>query len=78
MAEPPMCDFFSDVQPLLSFRATRLLSCQVDMVFEVRDARVPFSSVNADLDRIIGRNKARLIILNKVGQRCNGTRLKIG
>lgn len=37
----------------------------VDMVFEVRDARIPFSSANADLDRLIGPNKARLIILNK-------------
>ena len=40
---------------------------QVDMVFEVRDARIPFTSANADLDKIVGPSKARLIVLNKVG-----------
>lgn len=40
---------------------------QVDMVFEVRDARIPFTSANDDLDRIVGPSKARLIVLNKVG-----------
>ena len=39
---------------------------QVDMVFEVRDARIPFTSANDDLDRIVGPSKARLIVLNKV------------
>lgn len=39
---------------------------QVDMVFEMRDARVPFCSSNADLDKMLGPKKARLIILNKV------------
>ena len=37
------------------------------MVLEVRDARIPFTSANDDLDRIVGPNKARLIVLNKVG-----------
>jgi hypothetical protein len=37
---------------------------QVDMVLEVRDARVPFSSANGDLDKLIA-NKARLVVLNK-------------
>lgn len=39
---------------------------QVDMVFEVRDARIPFTSANEDLDKIVGPSKARLIVLNKV------------
>ncbi|CAM9633066.1 unnamed protein product, partial [Scytosiphon promiscuus] len=38
---------------------------QVDMVFEVRDARIPFTSANDDLDKIVGPSKARLIVLNK-------------
>ncbi|CBN77688.1 Mtg1, mitochondrial YlqF-like GTPase [Ectocarpus siliculosus] len=38
---------------------------QVDMVFEVRDARIPFTSANEDLDKIVGPSKARLIVLNK-------------
>lgn len=40
---------------------------KVDMVFEVRDARIPFTSANDDLDKIVGPSKARLIVLNKVG-----------
>lgn len=36
------------------------------MVFEVRDARIPFTSANDDLDKIVGPSKARLIVLNKV------------
>ena len=36
------------------------------MVFEVRDARIPFSSANEDLDSLVGSRKARLIVLNKV------------
>lgn len=36
------------------------------MVFEVRDARIPFSSANDDLDKIVGPSKARLVVLNKV------------
>lgn len=35
------------------------------MVFEVRDARIPFTSANEDLDKIVGPSKARLIVLNK-------------
>ncbi|CAM9158219.1 unnamed protein product [Choristocarpus tenellus] len=38
---------------------------QVDMVFEVRDARIPFSSANPELDRLVGTSKARLVVLNK-------------
>ncbi|MBO4637376.1 MAG: ribosome biogenesis GTPase YlqF [Clostridiales bacterium] len=36
----------------------------VDMVFETCDARIPFSSRNPELDRIVGK-KPRIIILNK-------------
>jgi ribosome biogenesis GTPase A len=36
----------------------------VDVVIEVRDARIPRSSANPDIDRIIG-DKPRLILLNK-------------
>lgn len=36
----------------------------VDMVFETCDARIPFSSRNPELDRILGK-KPRIIILNK-------------
>lgn len=36
----------------------------IDLVIELVDARVPMSSRNPDIDRI-GRNKARLILLNK-------------
>lgn len=43
-----------------------VLARQVDMVFEVRDARIPFTSANDDLDKIVGPSKARLIVLNKV------------
>jgi ribosome biogenesis GTPase A len=35
-----------------------------DMVLEIRDARIPFSSANPALDDAIG-NKRRMIILNK-------------
>ncbi|CAB1103283.1 unnamed protein product [Ectocarpus sp. CCAP 1310/34] len=42
---------------------------QVDMVFEVRDARIPFTSANQDLDKIVGPSKARLIVLNKARAR---------
>ncbi|CAN0336275.1 unnamed protein product, partial [Discosporangium mesarthrocarpum] len=38
---------------------------QVDMVFEVRDARIPFSSANLQLDKLVGRSKARLVVFNK-------------
>lgn len=36
----------------------------VDLVIELLDARIPFSSRNPDIDEL-GRNKARLILLNK-------------
>ena len=36
----------------------------VDIVYETCDARIPFSSRNPELDRIIG-NKPRVVILNK-------------
>ncbi|KAG5187862.1 P-loop containing nucleoside triphosphate hydrolase protein [Tribonema minus] len=41
-----------------------LLALGVDVVLEVRDARIPFSSANHELDRLIG-SKARLVVLNK-------------
>lgn len=36
----------------------------VDLVIELVDARIPFSSRNPDIDEL-GKNKARLILLNK-------------
>ena len=36
----------------------------VDMVIEIRDARIPLSSINPLLDEIIG-SKPRLIVLSK-------------
>ena len=36
----------------------------VDVVYETADARIPFSSRNPELDKIIG-NKPRIVILNK-------------
>jgi len=36
----------------------------VDLVYETVDARIPFSSRNPELDKIIG-NKKRIVILNK-------------
>ncbi len=36
----------------------------IDLVIEIIDARVPLSSRNPDIDEL-GKNKARLIILNK-------------
>ncbi len=36
----------------------------IDLVIELLDARIPFSSRNPDIDEL-GKNKARLIILNK-------------
>ena len=35
----------------------------IDLVIELVDARVPFSSRNPDIDEL-GKNKARLILLN--------------
>ena len=34
------------------------------MVLEVRDARIPFSSANPELEKLI-RHKRRLLVLNK-------------
>ena len=36
----------------------------VDLIIELVDARIPYSSRNPDIDEL-GRNKARLILLNK-------------
>ncbi len=36
----------------------------VDMVLEVRDARIPFSSANPELEKLV-RHKRRLLVLNK-------------
>ena len=36
----------------------------VDLVIELVDARVPYSSRNPDIDEL-GKNKARLLLLNK-------------
>lgn len=36
----------------------------VDLIIELLDARVPFSSRNPDIDQL-GKNKARLVLLNK-------------
>ena len=36
----------------------------IDLVIEIIDARVPLSSRNPDIDEL-GKNKARLIVLNK-------------
>ena len=36
----------------------------VDLVIELKDARIPFSSTNPMVDEIVG-NKPRLILLNK-------------
>ena len=38
----------------------------IDLIIELVDARVPLSSRNPDIDEL-GKNKARLIILNKAG-----------
>ena len=39
---------------------------QVDLVIELKDARIPYSSTNPMVDEIVG-NKPRLILLNKSG-----------
>ena len=36
----------------------------IDLVIELVDARIPLSSRNPDIDKL-GRNKSRLILLNK-------------
>lgn len=36
----------------------------IDLVLEVRDARIPFSSANPELEALV-RHKRRLIVLNK-------------
>lgn len=49
-------------------KAKRLLKDQikaVDIVIEIRDARIPFSSTNQDLITLIG-DKPRIVVLNKV------------
>ena len=45
----------------------------IDLVIELVDARIPVSSRNPDIDEL-GKNKARLILLNKsdlAEERCN-------
>ena len=42
----------------------------IDLIIEVVDARIPLSSRNPDIDEL-GRNKARLILLNN-GKMRNG------
>ena len=37
----------------------------IDIVFEVIDARIPYSSKNRDIDNLIG-NKPRILIMTKV------------
>ena len=36
----------------------------IDLVIELVDARIPFSSRNPDIDEL-GKNKSRLVLLNK-------------
>lgn len=36
----------------------------IDLVLEVRDARIPFSSANPELEALV-RHKRRLVVLNK-------------
>ena len=36
----------------------------IDLIIEIVDARIPYSSRNPDIDEL-GKNKARLILLNK-------------
>ena len=36
----------------------------IDLIIELVDARIPLSSRNPDIDEM-GKNKARLIVLNK-------------
>lgn len=36
----------------------------IDLVIELVDARIPFSSRNPDIDEL-GKNKSRLILMNK-------------
>lgn len=37
---------------------------KIDMVLEIRDARIPFSSANPELEKLV-RHKRRLLVLNK-------------
>lgn len=55
---------FSGVQAA-AFEAIRERIDLVDMVLDIRDARIPLSSANADLQDIISRKK-RLVLLNKM------------
>ena len=38
----------------------------VDVVYETADCRIPFSSRNPELDKVIG-DKPRIVVLNKAG-----------
>lgn len=55
---------FSGVQAA-AFQAIRERIDLVDMVLDIRDARIPLSSTNANLQDIISRKK-RLVLLNKM------------
>ncbi|CAM9128578.1 unnamed protein product [Chrysoparadoxa australica] len=48
-----------------STRSIRDRLKKVDHVVEVRDARIPFSSANPELDALVGASKSRLVVLNK-------------
>ncbi|KAJ3081202.1 Mitochondrial GTPase, partial [Quaeritorhiza haematococci] len=37
----------------------------IDVIIEVRDARIPFSSVNAKFEEVLGRERERLVVFNK-------------
>ena len=43
----------------------------IDLIIELVDARVPLSSRNPDIDEL-GKNKARLILLNKTEEMMSG------
>ncbi|ORZ24090.1 P-loop containing nucleoside triphosphate hydrolase protein [Absidia repens] len=45
----------------------------VDLVVEVRDARIPLSSVNPNFEKVVGR-KPRLVIYNKFDLACPNTK----
>jgi signal recognition particle receptor subunit beta len=65
--EEPFCGLKLNWYPGHMVKAQRALKervKQVDMIVEVRDARVPLSSANPDLDLLLGE-KPRLIVLNK-------------
>eukprot|EP01025_Chloroclados_australasicus_P019352 TRINITY_DN20557_c0_g1_i1.p1 TRINITY_DN20557_c0_g1~~TRINITY_DN20557_c0_g1_i1.p1 ORF type:complete len:396 (-),score=38.42 TRINITY_DN20557_c0_g1_i1:392-1579(-) len=48
-----------------AFKAVKELVGRVDLVFEMRDARIPFSSRNRELEALTSDRKKRIVILNK-------------